>query len=64
VGGANFPTCNNVTEYDNAFSCFSTPVFDSTGTNSVQTTLSIVNQAACTAANGTYCTYRAAVTTP
>jgi hypothetical protein len=37
VGGANYPTCNNTTEYDNAFTCFSVPVFDSTGLYSVQT---------------------------
>jgi len=47
VGGANYPTCNNTTEYDNAFPCFSVPVFDSTGLYSVQTSLCIVNQAAC-----------------
>ena len=64
VGGANYPTCNNTTEYDNAFSCFSVPVLDSTGLYSVQTSLYIVNQAACTASDTTYCTYRGILTTP
>ena len=64
VGGANYPTCNNTTEYDNAFSCFSVPVSDSTGLYSVQTSLYIVNQAACTASDTTYCTYRGILTTP
>src|SRR5437660_8569064 len=30
VGGANYPTCNNATPYDNAFTCVSVPVRDST----------------------------------
>ena len=64
VGGANYPTCNNVTEYDNAFTCFSDPEFDSTGLYSVQTSLYIVNQAACTASTTAYCTYRGILTTP
>src|SRR6267143_2106181 len=49
VGGANYPTCNNTTPYDNAFSCVSVPVRDNTDTYSVQTSLYIINQAACTA---------------
>jgi hypothetical protein len=64
VGGANYPTCNNVTPYDNAFSCFSVPVSDSTGLYSVQTSLYIINQAACTASNTSYCTYRGILATP
>lgn len=64
VGGANYPTCNNVTAYDNAFTCFSVPVHDTTTRYSVQTELHVVNQAACIASNTTYCTYRAFVTTP
>ena len=64
VGGANYPTCNNTTEYDSAFTCFSVPVFDSTGLYSVQTSLYIINQASCTANNTTYCTYRGILTTP
>ena len=51
VGGANYPTCDNTSPYDNAFSCVSTPVLDSTGAYSVQTSLYVVNQAACTASN-------------
>src|SRR5262245_61046492 len=62
VGGANYPTCNNTSPSDNAFTCFSVPVVD--GAYSVQTSLSIVNQAACTARNTTYCTYRGLLTTP
>ena len=64
VGGTNYPTCNNVTPYDNAFTCFSVPVFDSSGLYSVQTSLYVANQAACTASNTSYCTYRATLTTP
>jgi hypothetical protein len=64
VGGANYPTCNNTTPYDNAFTCFSVPVVDSTGWYSVQTSLYVVNQAACTASNTAYCTYRGILTTP
>lgn len=64
VGGANYPTCNNVTPYDNAYTCFSVPVSDSTGLYSVQTSLYVVNQAACTASYTTYCTYRGILTTP
>jgi hypothetical protein len=64
VGGANYPTCNNTTPYDNAFTCFSVPVLDGTGLYSVQTSLYVVNQAACTASNTTYCTYRGILTTP
>ena len=64
VGGANYPTCNNTTPYDNAFTCFSVPVFDSTGSYSVQTSLYVINQAACTASNTAYCTYRGLLTTP
>ncbi|MBI3796750.1 MAG: hypothetical protein HY268_07255 [Deltaproteobacteria bacterium] len=62
VGGANYPTCNNTSPYDNAFTCFSVPVVD--GSYSVQTSLYIVNQAACTASNTAYCTYRGILTTP
>ncbi len=62
VGGANYPTCNNTSEYDNAFTCFSVPVVD--GSYSVQTSLYVINQAACTASNTTYCTYRGLLTTP
>ncbi len=58
VGGANYPTCDNATEYDNAFTCLSVPVFDGTGAYSVQTSLYVVNQAACTASDTSYCTYR------
>src|SRR4030081_3259702 len=36
VGGANYPTCNNATPYDNAFTCVSVPVLDSTSSYSVQ----------------------------
>ena len=64
VGGTNYPTCNNTTPYDNAFSCVSDPVLDSTGRYSVQTSLYVVNQAACTASDTTYCTYRGILTTP
>ena len=64
VGGANYPTCNNVTPYDNSFTCFSVPVRDSTGRYSVETSLHIVNQAACTATNTSYCTYRGILTIP
>jgi len=64
VGGANYPTCNNITPYDNAFTCFSVPVTNSTGTYSVQTSLYVVNQAACTAADTTYCTYNGILSTP
>lgn len=64
VGGANYPTCNNTTPYDNAFSCLSVPVYNSTHVYSVQTSLYVINQAACTAVNTTYCTYTAALTTP
>ena len=64
VGGANYPTCNNKTPYDNAFSCFSVPVVDTTGLYSVRTSLYIINQAACTASNTSYCTYRGILTTP
>ncbi len=64
VGGANYPTCNNTTPYDNAFTCFSVPVTDSTGMYSVQTSLYIINQAACTASSTSYCTYRGTLTTP
>lgn len=64
VGGANYPTCNNVTPYDNAYTCFSIPIYDSSNTYSVQTSLYVINQAACTASNTSYCTYRAALTTP
>jgi hypothetical protein len=62
VGGANYPTCNNTSPYDNAFTCQSVPV--SNGTFSVQTSLYIINQAACTARNTPYCTYRGILTTP
>jgi hypothetical protein len=64
VGGTNYPTCNNATPYDNAFTCFSAPITDSTGLYSVQTSLYVINQAACTAVNTTYCAYRASLTTP
>jgi hypothetical protein len=64
VGGANYPTCNNTSPYDNAFTCFSVPVPSSTGAYSVQTSLHIINQAACTASNTAYCTYRGILTTP
>ena len=64
VGGANYPTCNNTTPYDNAFTCVSVPVLDSIGPYSVQTSLYIVNQAACTASNTTYCRYRGILTRP
>jgi hypothetical protein len=64
VGGANYPTCNNTTEYDNAFTCYSVPVVDSMGLYSIQTSLYVVNQAACTASDTTYCTYRGNLTTP
>jgi hypothetical protein len=64
VGGANYPTCSNTTPYDNAFTCFSVPLLDSTGLYSVQTALYIVNQAACTASNTAYCTYRGILVTP
>lgn len=64
VGGANYPTCDNTTPYDNAYTCYSVPVPDSTGLYSVQTTLYIINQAACTASNTSYCTYRGILTTP
>jgi hypothetical protein len=64
VGGANYPTCNNTTEYDNAFTCFSVPVFDNSGVYSVQTSLYVINQAACTASNTSYCTYRGFINTP
>jgi len=64
VGGANYPICNNVTPYDNAFSCVSTPVASSFGPYSVQTSLYVVNQAACTASNTSYCTYRGILTMP
>ena len=62
VGGANYPTCNNTSPSDNAFTCFSVPVLD--GAYAVQTSLYIVNQAACTASNTAYCTYRGILTTP
>jgi hypothetical protein len=64
VGGANYPSCNNSTPYDNAFTCVSVPVRDSTGLYSVQTSLAVINQAGCSASNTSYCTYRAALTTP
>ena len=64
VGGANYPTCNNVTPYDNSYTCFSNPIPDSAGLDSVQTSLHVVNQAACTAGNTSYCAYRATLTTP
>jgi hypothetical protein len=64
VGGANYPTCNNKTPYDNAFTCFTVPVRDSTGLYSVQTSLYIINQAACSASVTSYCTYRGTFTTP
>lgn len=64
VGGANFPACNNTTPYDNAFYCFSVPVHDSTGLYSVQTSLYVINQAACSAVGTSYCTYRGTLTTP
>ena len=64
VGGANYPTCNNVTPYDNAFTCMSVPAHDSTGLYRVQTSLYVINQAACTAANTAYCTYNGIVTMP
>jgi hypothetical protein len=44
-GGASYPTCNNTTPYDNAFSCVSVPVGNSTGTYSVQISL-YISQAA------------------
>ena len=64
VGGANYPTCNNLTPYDNSFTCFSVPVHSEFGQYSVQTAVHIVNQAACSASNTSYCTYRATLTTP
>jgi hypothetical protein len=64
VGGANYPTCNNTTPYDNAFTCVSVPVHDSTGVYAVQTSLYVLNQAACTASDTAYCTYRGTLTTP
>ena len=64
VGGANYPSCNNLTPYDNAYTCVAVPVSDSTGRYSVQTSLYVINQAACTANNTSYCTYRASLTTP
>jgi hypothetical protein len=64
AGGANYPTCDNTDAYDNDFTCYSVPVLDSTGAYSVQTSLHIINQAACTASNTAYCTYRGSVTTP
>jgi hypothetical protein len=64
VGGANYPTCNNLTPYDNSFTCFSVPQHSSIAGYSVQTALHIINQAACTAANTSYWTYRATLTTP
>ena len=64
VGGANFPSCNNKTPYDNAFTCLSVPVPDTTGRYSVQTSLYVANQAACTASDTTYCTYRGTLTLP
>lgn len=59
VGGANFPTCNNVTAYDNAFTCIANPISNSAGTYSIQNTLYVINQASCTATDTSYCTYRA-----
>lgn len=59
VGGANYPSCNNVAAYDNSFTCFSLPVKDSVDGYAVQTWLHVVNQAACTASNTAYCSYRA-----
>lgn len=64
VGGANYPTCNNENPYDNSFSCFSIPVLDAARKYSVQTRLTVVDQAACSASNTTYCTYRAFLTSP
>jgi hypothetical protein len=64
VGGANYPNCNNTTPYDNAFTCFSVPVENATNTYSVQTSLYVINQAACTASNTSYCTYRGLLQTP
>jgi hypothetical protein len=62
VGGSNYPVCDNLTPYDNAFTCMSPPAVDATNSHSVQTSLYVVNQAACQASDTTYCTYRAAVT--
>lgn len=59
VGGANFPSCNNVTQFDNAFTCVANAILNSSGAYSVQNTLYVVNQASCTATNTSYCTYRA-----
>jgi hypothetical protein len=58
VGGANYPTCNNLTPYDNSFTCFSVPALDNAHEHAVQTSLHVVNQAACTATDTTYCSYR------
>jgi hypothetical protein len=64
VGGANYPTCNNLAPSDNSFTCFSVPVRDIPLGYSVQTWLHVVNQAACTAGNTAYCSYRAYLTRP
>lgn len=64
VGGANYPSCNNVSAYDNSFTCFSLPVTDSVDGYAVQTWLHVVNQAACTASNTAYCSYRAYLSSP
>jgi hypothetical protein len=63
VGGANYPNCDNKTPYDNAFTCTSVAVYDSTRLHSVETALYVINQAACTASNVSYCTYRAVLDT-
>ena len=62
VGGVNYPNCDNATPYDNAFTCVSNPVLDDAGAYAVRTSLYVVNQAACTASDTTYCTYRATLT--
>lgn len=41
MGGVSYPTCDNPSPYDNAFTCVSVPVRDSTGLYSVQTSLYI-----------------------
>src|ERR1022692_1268942 len=49
VGGANLPSCNNTTPFDNAFTCAANPILNSSGTYLVQNTLYVINQASCTA---------------
>ena len=64
AGGTNYPDCVPLTLND--WTCYSVPVTESvsSGVYSIQDTLHIINQAACSATNTAYCAYRAFLGTP